>query len=60
MKKVYNILGDYPETISEYVVPRMIKNNRNNSQIAWLTTWRALVKLIKAPFVRKDFFKNEK
>lgn len=60
IKKVYNILGDYPETISEYVVPRMIKNNRNNSQIAWLTTWRALGKLIKAPFVRRDFFKNEK
>lgn len=47
-KKVYAILGDYPETIAEYVVPRMIKNQKNNAKIAWLTNRRAFVKFLTA------------
>lgn len=60
VKKVYNILGDYPETISAYVVPRMIKNKRNNSKIAWLTTSRAMGKFFKALFKKNDYFKDNK
>ena len=30
-KKVYNILGDYPETIANYIVPRLIKNKKNTN-----------------------------
>lgn len=59
VKKVYNILGDYPETISAYVVPKMIKNKKNNSKIAWLTTSRALGKLILAPWRKRNFFDNK-
>ena len=33
MKKVYNILGDYPETIVDYVVPRMIANEKNEMRL---------------------------
>ena len=29
-KKVYNILGEYPQTIVDYCVRRMIKNTKNN------------------------------
>lgn len=57
-KKIYNILGDYPSTIANYVVPRMIKNEKNNAKIAWLTNTRAFGKFIKACFVKRDFFKN--
>lgn len=57
-KKVYNILGDYPSTIAEYVVPKMIKNEKNNVQIAWLTNLRAFGKFIKACFVKKNYFGN--
>lgn len=32
-KKVYNILGNYSETIVNYCVPRMIKNTKNNKRI---------------------------
>jgi len=32
-KKVYNILGDYPETIAEYVVPKVLSNTKNNAKI---------------------------
>ena len=57
-KKLYNILGDYPSTIAEYVVPKMIKNEKNNVKIAWLTNLRAIGKFIKSLFVKKNFFGN--
>ena len=57
-KKIYNILGDYPETIVDYVVPRMIKNNKNNKQIIWLTNRRAFTRFMTAGFKKRDFFKE--
>ena len=55
VKKVYNILGDYPETISNYVVPRMLKNKKNNSKIVWLTSKRAFGKFFKALFKKNNY-----
>ena len=57
-KKVYNILGDYPETIVDYVVPRMIKNEKNDKQILWLTNTRAFFRFLTAGFKKRDFFKE--
>ena len=56
-KKIYNILGDYPETIVDYVVPRMISNNKNDKQIIWLTNRRAFGRFLTAGFKKRDFFK---
>lgn len=54
-KKVYRILGDYPETIARYVVPRMIRNQKNNARIIWLTNRRAFARFLTAGFCkRKD------
>ena len=57
-KKVYNILGDYPETIVNYVVPRMIKNNKNGFNVIWLTNGRAFRRFLFAGFNKRDFFKE--
>ena len=58
-KKIYNILGDYPETIVNYVVPRMIKNEKNDKQIIWLTNRRAFGRFMTAGFSKRDFFKDK-
>ena len=55
-KKIYNILGDYPETIAEYIVPRVIANTKNNTKIAWLTNRRAMSKFISSIFHKRDIF----
>ena len=47
-KKVYNILGDYPETIVEYCVPRMLNNSKNGSRIMWLTNRKACGRFLTA------------
>lgn len=56
-KKVYNILGDYPETIANYIVPRLIKNKKNNSKIVWLTNSKAFFRFLTAGFNKRNFFK---
>ncbi len=55
-KRVYNILGDRPSTIAEYAVPRMLKNKKNNQQIAWLTNFRAFGRFMTAGFRKRNFF----
>ena len=55
-KKIYNILGDYPETIAKYVVPRIIKNNKNNAKIVWLSNGRAFRKFLSYVFHKRDYF----
>lgn len=55
-KKVYNILGDYPETIVDYCVPRMIKNTKNGAKIVWLTNGRAFRRFMMAGFNKRNFF----
>lgn len=55
-KKVYNILGDYPETIAAFAVPKMIKNTKNNAKITWLTGGRAFSRFLTAGFKKRNFF----
>ena len=50
-KKIYNILGDYPETIAEFMVDRIINNKKNNVKFAW--------RFMSAGFNKRDFFKDD-
>ena len=56
-KKVYNILGDYPDVVAEFLVNGMLKNTRNNAKIEWLTGRKAAWRFMTAPFNKKDHFK---
>lgn len=60
VKKVYNILGDYPEVIATFLVNRMIVNTRNNIRINWLTGGKASFRFMTAGFNKRDFFKENK
>ncbi len=55
-KKIYNILGDYPETIAKWTVDKVIKNTKNGAKIMWLTKIRAMGKFLKATFKKNDYF----
>ena len=56
VKKVYNILGDYPDVIAEFLVDGMMKNKKNDKRIAWLTTGKSMVRFMTAGFNKRDFF----
>jgi len=57
-KKVYNILGDYPETIANYMVDKIINNKKNNVKFVWLTNRRAAWRFMTSSFNKRDFFNN--
>ena len=57
-KKVYNILGDYPETIAEFMVDKIINNTKNNVKFMWLTNRRAALRFMTAGFNKRNFFED--
>ena len=55
-KKVYNILGDYPDVVAEHLVKGMLENTKNNAHIEWLTNGKAAWRFMTAAFNTRDFF----
>ena len=55
-KKVYNILGDYPETIACFMVDKIINNKKNGVKFTWLTNFRATIRFMTSAFNKRDFF----
>ena len=58
-KKVYNILGDYPEVVATFLVGEMINNKKNNAHIEWLTGRKAFWRFMMSFFNKRDFFKDK-
>lgn len=55
-KKVYNILGDYPDVVAKFLVEGMLKNTKNGAKIEWLTNRKAAWRFMTAGFNKRDFF----
>ncbi|MCR5351087.1 MAG: SDR family oxidoreductase [Bacteroidales bacterium] len=55
-RKVYNILGDYPDVVAEHLVKGMLANTKNNAHIEWLTNGKAAWRFMTAAFNKRDFF----
>ena len=58
-KKVYNILGDYPDVVAKYMVKRMINNTNNGVRIKWLTNKKAAWRFMTSWCNKRDFFKEK-
>ena len=58
-KKVYNILGDYPDVVAKFLVEGMLNNTENNAKIEWLTTRKAAWRFMTSAFNKRDFFKED-
>ena len=55
-KKVYNILGDYPDVVADFLVAEVLKNTKNNAHIEWLTSGKAAWRFMTAGFNKRNFF----
>lgn len=56
-KKIYNILGDYPETIAKFMVDKIINNTSNNVKFTWLTNKKAAWRFITSSFNKRNLFR---
>lgn len=52
-KKVYNILGDRPDTIAAFLVEKMEKNKKNGVRIEWLTGRKAAWRFMTAGITKR-------
>ena len=55
-KKVYNILGDYPDVVADFLSKRIAENTKNDAHIEWLTGRKAAWRFMTAGFNKRDFF----
>ena len=55
-KKVYNILGDYPDVIAQFLVTKIIANTKTNVRIEWLTSKKAAWRFMRSAFNKRNFF----
>lgn len=56
VKKVYNILGDYPDVIAQFLVSKMIQNKKPFARINWLTNRKAAFRFMTCAWNKRDFF----
>lgn len=59
IKKVYNILGDYPEPIAKFMVKKIAANKKNNVRFNWLTGFKAFTRFLTAGTNKRNFFSNK-
>lgn len=59
-KKIYNILGDYPDVVAKYLVNRMISNTNNGIRISWLTKRKAAFRFFISIFRKRNLIDKKK
>lgn len=57
-KKVYNILGDYPDVVAEYLVEKIVYNKKTAVRFSWLSNRKAAWRFMTSSFNKRDFFKK--
>lgn len=58
-KRIFNIIADRVETVTPWIVDRILANTKNGVQISWSSRGRLLLRFITAPFRRRDLFEDE-
>ena len=54
--KVFNILGDRVEPVTEFLAEKVLANEENDASIRWLTKAKVMWRFLRAPFVKRDIF----
>ncbi|MCB8968327.1 MAG: SDR family oxidoreductase [Ardenticatenaceae bacterium] len=55
-KKVFNSLGDKVETVTPWLVEKVLANDKSGANISWLTPVKLFTRLAMQPFSKRDLF----
>jgi NAD(P)-dependent dehydrogenase (short-subunit alcohol dehydrogenase family) len=55
-KRVFNILADRVETVTPWLVEKVLADRDHGSRIAWLTPPKAIWRFLRARFAKRDLF----
>lgn len=56
-RKVFNTLGDEPETVAKFFVPRILSNKKQDAHIVWLTNMKSFKRFMFAPLNKRELLK---
>jgi NAD(P)-dependent dehydrogenase (short-subunit alcohol dehydrogenase family) len=52
-KFIFNVLGDKPETVAAFFIPRILSNKKNDAHIVWLTGAKSIWRFMTIPFGKR-------
>lgn len=58
-RRVFNILADKPETVARFMVPRILKNKKQNAHIVWLTYTKVICRFLLSRFKARRLLPEE-
>jgi NAD(P)-dependent dehydrogenase (short-subunit alcohol dehydrogenase family) len=58
-KRILNIMADRIETVTPWLVDRMLENKNNGADIRWASRGKIMWRFLTAPFVKRDLFGDE-
>ncbi|TXT19308.1 MAG: short-chain dehydrogenase [Erysipelotrichaceae bacterium] len=50
---IFNNLGDHPETVAEFFIPRILNNTKNDAHLVWLSNMKAGWRLLSSPLKKR-------
>jgi len=57
-RKVFNVLADKVESVTPFLVERILQNEKNGARIMWLTAPKILWRFMTAGISKRDLFKD--
>ena len=54
MIRIYNLLANEVDTVTPFLVKKMMENKKNGAKIAWLTSEKVMIRFLTAPFSKRD------
>jgi len=57
-KRIFNILGDLPETTAPALADMILANKKNGITIRWMTTGKIMMRFLTASFKKRNLFKD--
>lgn len=55
-RRIFNILGDKPETVARFLVHRILSNQRNGVRFEWLSRSKMIWRFTTAIFTKRELF----
>lgn len=55
-KKIFNILGDKVETVTDWIADQVLRDPKSGDDITWLTGKKVMGRFLSAPFRKRDLF----
>ena len=56
VERIFNILADRVETVTPWLVDKMLSNKKNGVRIEWLTKPKIFLRFLTAPFHKRSIF----